>query len=423
MAFTYLTNVPLEQAKKDYLRVLAEQGFSARTERIRVQDAFGRITAKAVYAHINAPHYACSAMDGIALFAKDSFGATETTPVTLREGQFTVVDTGDPIPEGCDAVIMVEEIVRNEDGSVTIHAPAAPWQHIRQIGEDVCAGEMILPGLMEITPAAIGAMIAGGILEVEVLAKPVVGIIPTGDEIVPPCSDPKPGDIMEFNSSIFSAMLSSWGAEARTYPIVPDRYDEIRGMLEKAVSECDLVILNAGSGGLVSTYMVNTQILHLKNTYWALILPGMCSTWYLMILRNYFRTSVPDSLIEAGKMEGVSPIQSLSFIVIPICKPVVMTVAVFQIFAYWNSWYPALIYIDSNHRELYPLQYVLVNIERTIKAMTRDAANLSGMNNVTLPSTAMRMALVVVTILPIMVLFPFFQRFLKTGMAIGAVKE
>ncbi|MBQ3756070.1 MAG: molybdopterin biosynthesis protein [Oscillospiraceae bacterium] len=247
MAFTYLTNVPLEQAKKDYLRVLAEQGFSARTERIRVQDAFGRITAKAVYAHINAPHYACSAMDGIALFAKDSFGATETTPVTLREGQFTVVDTGDPIPEGCDAVIMVEEIVRNEDGSVTIHAPAAPWQHIRQIGEDVCAGEMILPGLMEITPAAIGAMIAGGVLEVEVLAKPVVGIIPTGDEIVPPCSDPKPGDIMEFNSSIFSAMLSSWGAEARTYPIVPDRYDEIRGMLEKAVSECDLVILNAGS--------------------------------------------------------------------------------------------------------------------------------------------------------------------------------
>ena len=177
------------------------------------------------------------------------------------------------------------------------------------------------------------------------------------------------------------------------------------------------------SGGLVSTYMVNTQILHLKNSYLALILPGMCSTWYLMILRNYFRTSVPDSLIEAGKMEGVSPIQSLLHIVLPICRPVVMTVAIFQIFAYWNSWYPALIYIDSNHKELYPLQYVLVNIERTIKAMTRDAANLSGMNTVQLPSTAMRMALVVVTVLPIMILFPFFQRFLVTGMTIGAVKE
>ena len=247
MAFTYLTNVPLEQAKKEYLLTLAEQGFKARTERIRVQDAFGRVTARAVYAHINAPHYACSAMDGIALYARDSFGATETTPVTLREDQFVVVDTGDPIPDGCDAVIMVEELVRNDDGSVTIHAPAAPWQHIRQIGEDVCAGEMILPSFMEISPAAIGAMIAGGVLELEVLAKPVVGIIPTGDEIVPPCADPKPGDILEFNSSIFSAMLSSWGAEAKTYPIVPDKYEQIRDMLERAAAECDMVILNAGS--------------------------------------------------------------------------------------------------------------------------------------------------------------------------------
>ena len=247
MSFTYLTNVPLEQAKKDYLWTLIEQGFAARTERIRVQDAFGRITARAVYAYINAPHYACSAMDGIALYARDSFGATDTTPVTLSAVQFKEVDTGDPIPEGCDAVIMVEELVRNEDGSVTIHAPAAPWQHIRQIGEDICAGEMILPSFMEVTPAAIGAMIAGGVLELEVIATPVVGIIPTGDEIVPPCSDPKPGDIMEFNSSIFSAMLASWGAEAKTYPIVPDKYDQIRDMLEKAAAECDMVILNAGS--------------------------------------------------------------------------------------------------------------------------------------------------------------------------------
>ena len=145
------------------------------------------------------------------------------------------------------------------------------------------------------------------------------------------------------------------------------------------------------SGGLVSSYMVNTQILHLKNTYLALILPGMCSTWYLMILRNYFRTSVPDSLIEAAKMEGVSHMQRLTHIVLPICRPVVMTVAIFQIFSYWNSWYPALIYIDSNHKNLYPLQYVLVNIEIKIQAMTRDAANLSGMTAVQLPSTAMRM--------------------------------
>ena len=247
MAFEYLTNVPLDQAKKDYLALLRSNGFSAQTETVPVRDAYGRVTSRAVYASINAPHYAASAMDGVALSARDSFGATETTPVTLRAEQFVVVDTGDPIPEGCDAVIMVEDIVRSDDGSVTLHAPAAPWQHIRQIGEDVCAGEMILPGYTEITPAAIGAMIAGGVRELEVIRRPVVGIIPTGDEIVPPCADPKPGDILEFNSSIFSAMLRDWGAEPKTYPIVPDRFDAIRDMTALAADECDMVILNAGS--------------------------------------------------------------------------------------------------------------------------------------------------------------------------------
>ena len=247
MSFAYLTNVPLDQAKKDYLEKLLDNGFSAQFETVPVQCSFGRVTSHAVYANINAPHYAASAMDGIALLARDSFGATETTPVTLRSDQFVPVDTGDPIPEGCDAVIMIEDIVKNEGDSVTIHAAAAPWQHIRQIGEDVCAGEMILPSFTEITPAAIGAMIAGGVLEVEVIRKPVVGIIPTGDEIIPPCANPKPGEILEFNSSIFSAMLTAWDAEPKTYPIVPDQFDAIRGMLEKASDECDMVILNAGS--------------------------------------------------------------------------------------------------------------------------------------------------------------------------------
>ena len=247
MAFEYLTNVPLEQAKKDYLALLVEQGFAPRTQVIPVQQACGRVTAQPVYAHICAPHYAASAMDGVAVIARDTFGATETTPITLRPEQFTVLDTGDPIPEDKDAVIMVEDIVKNPDGSITIHAAAAPWQHIRQIGEDVCAGEMILPAHMEVSPSAIGAMIAGGVLEISVICKPLVGIIPTGDEIIPPCADPRPGDIMEFNSSIFSSMLGQWGAETKTYPIVPDKFDEIKAAVALAAAECDLVILNAGS--------------------------------------------------------------------------------------------------------------------------------------------------------------------------------
>ena len=247
MGFEYLTNVPLEQARRDYIQLLESHGFGPKTEVIPVFESCGRVTARAVYAHICAPHYAASAMDGVAVNAKDTFGATETTPVTLQPGQYVVLDTGDPIPEGRDAVIMVEDIVKNEDGSITIHAAAAPWQHIRQIGEDVCAGEMILPGHMTVSPAAIGAMIAGGVLEIEVIRKPVIGIIPTGDEIIPPCTDPKPGDILEFNGSIFSAMVKSWGAEAVVYPIVPDKFDRIQAMVAKAASECDMVILNAGS--------------------------------------------------------------------------------------------------------------------------------------------------------------------------------
>ena len=247
MGFEYLTNVPLIQAREDYLALLQSHGFGPKTEIIPVFESCGRVTARTVYAHICAPHYAASAMDGVAVTAKDTFGATETTPVTLSPEQFIVLDTGDPIPEDRDAVIMVEDIVKNADGSITIHAAATPWQHIRQIGEDVCAGEMILPSHMTVSPAAIGAMIAGGVLEIEVIRKPVVGIIPTGDEIIPPCTDPKPGDILEFNGSIFSAMVRQWGAEAVVYPIVPDKFDQIKTMVAKAAEECDMVILNAGS--------------------------------------------------------------------------------------------------------------------------------------------------------------------------------
>ncbi len=247
MEFEYLTNVSLEKANREYLKALTDNGFGPESERIRVQNACGRMTADAVYAKISAPHYESSAMDGIAIKAGDSFGATETTPVTLSGKQYTVVDTGDLLPEGCDAVIMVEEIVRHDDGTVKIFAPAAPWQHIRQIGEDICAGEMILPAHVKVTPASIGAMIAGGVLEIEVVKKPKVGIIPSGDEIVAPCTDPLPGEIQEFNSSIFSAMVEEWGAEAVVYSIVPDKYGMIKSAVLKAAEECDMVILNAGS--------------------------------------------------------------------------------------------------------------------------------------------------------------------------------
>lgn len=244
--YQYLTNAPLDEAVSGYMEHLMKAGTAFKTEIIPVAEALGRVIASAVYAKVCSPHFNACAMDGIALNAALTFGATETTPVYLSENDFVRVDTGDPLPEGCDAVVMIEDVV--ETGvSIKLISAAVPWQNVRQIGEDICAGDMILPSYTVITPSALGAMLAGGMLEIESVKRPVVGIIPTGDEIVRPSSDPAPGEIMEFNSAIFSGMLSDWGALSKTYPIIKDDLNSIAGVLKTAVKECDAVILIAGS--------------------------------------------------------------------------------------------------------------------------------------------------------------------------------
>ena len=124
------------------------------------------------------------------------------------------------------------------------------------------------------------------------------------------------------------------------------------------------------SGGLVATYMVNTQVYMLKNTYWALLLPGACSTFYIIIMRTFFQTTVPDSIIESGKIDGASQLRIFVQLVLPISLPVIATIGLFLTFNYWNAWYGAMLYLDSNHRDLYPLQYVLISIEKNIQFTT-----------------------------------------------------
>lgn len=255
MAFEYLSNEPLDKAVEGFLQLLEERGFAPRTEVVPVGETLGRITAEPLYATISAPHYHACAMDGIAVAAKVTFGATATTPVTVQPEDYIVVDTGDPLPEGCDAVVMIEDVVYQDGSSVDdlgtcpviLHAAIAPWGNVRQIGEDICAGEMLLTSNVRIEPAAMGAMLAAGVQQVSVIARPKVGIIPTGDEVVAPSANPKPGDVMEFNSTIFSGMVRQWGADPIAYPIVPDKPDLVRDAVAKAVSECDIVLLNAGS--------------------------------------------------------------------------------------------------------------------------------------------------------------------------------
>ena len=246
MAFEYLTNESLNTAVHSYLDALMNNGLAPACETIKVTDALDRITFDAVYAKNCAPHYNACAMDGIALDASVTFGATETTPARLNASQFIRVDTGDPLPNGCDAVVMIEDVIEADEG-VELYASAVPWQNVRQIGEDIAAGDMILPSFTKITPAAMGAMLASGILCVKVVKRPVVGIIPTGDEIVPPTEHPAEGEIIEFNSTIFSAMLTQWGAVPKTYPIVKDKLRLIIDALNAALLECDSVLLNAGS--------------------------------------------------------------------------------------------------------------------------------------------------------------------------------
>jgi len=247
MSFNYLTNETLNIARLNYLNKLKELGFKAETEIIDVQDSFNRYTSKAVYSLINAPHYPSSAMDGIAVKASNTFGASENNPIVLTPDQFVMVDTGDPIPSGKDAVIMIEDVIFDDNKNVKLYKAATLYNNIRQVGEDICAHEMILPANSKITPSAIGAMFAGGVLKVEVYKKIKVGIIPTGDEIVLPTSNPSKGDIIEFNSSIFRGMLIDEGCEVTIYNIVKDKLDEIEKALLKATKENDLVIINAGS--------------------------------------------------------------------------------------------------------------------------------------------------------------------------------
>ena len=255
MGFEYLSNVSLDEAVEGFLAALEERGFARSVETVPVGEALGRITAEPLYAAISAPHYHACAMDGIALAASTTFGATATTPVVVQPSDYIVVDTGDPLPEGCDAVVMIEDVVYAEGDSVddlgscpvTLYAAIAPWGNVRQIGEDICAGEMLLTSNVRIQSAAMGAMLAAGVQQVRVVARPKVGIIPTGDEVVPPSANPQPGDVMEFNSTIFAGMVRGWGGEPVVYDIVKDKPELVRNAVKRAADECDIVLLNAGS--------------------------------------------------------------------------------------------------------------------------------------------------------------------------------
>lgn len=254
----YLDSVGPREAFSRLQEALAKAEWRGEAERIPVEEARGRVTAAPVLAAISVPHFHAAAMDGVAVRPVDTFGATETSPVRLRLGEQAVWrDTGDPLPPGFEAVIMVEDINQVGEDEIEIYAAASPWQYVRPMGEDVVASEVVVPTGSVIRGAEIGAMLAAGVAEVDVWRRPVVSFIPTGSELVQPTSDPEPGKIIEFNSRLILAEVEAWGGVPRRWDIVPDDYERIKDAVAQAVAESDIVIVNAGSSAGSEDYTVH----------------------------------------------------------------------------------------------------------------------------------------------------------------------
>ena len=176
------------------------------------------------------------------------------------------------------------------------------------------------------------------------------------------------------------------------------------------------------SGGLAASYVVNTQLFGLKNTFWALLLPGACSSWYILVMRTYFRQNVSNEILESAQMDGASILRIFFQFVLPLSRPILVTVGLFEAFGYWNSWYYAMLYIGPNHRKLYPLQYVLYNLQKNVEFMATNE-HISGAVITNLPTETFRMAVVVLIIAPILISYPFLRKAFLRGLTAGAVKE
>jgi putative molybdopterin biosynthesis protein len=184
----------------------------------------------------------------VALRAVDTVGASETNPLRLRLGDQAVwVDTGDPLLPGLDAVVMIEHVQDLGQGDIEIMQAVAPWQHVRPLGEDIVATELVLPAGHLLGPFDLGAIAAAGHTQVEVHRQPRVAILPTGTELVAPGAELKPGDIVEFNSIMLAAQVQQWGGVATRLPPVADQLETIKERVAQALESHDVVVVNAGS--------------------------------------------------------------------------------------------------------------------------------------------------------------------------------
>lgn len=252
----YLETKPVDEALHIYLDEL-QKIVKLSYETIPVVDSLNRVTKSAIYAKYNSPLYNASAMDGIAVIAGNTKNASEMCPLILKESDYMVVDTGDPIKYPYDAVIMAEDVIEGENGELSIISAAASWQHVRPIGEDIVANEMILPSCHKIRPIDIGVLLSAGIIEVEVVKEVHVAIFATGTEIIEPSDTIVEGSIIESNSRVFENLIKEIGAVPHRLPILIDDYDLIKKAISDAIEKYDMVIVNAGSSAGRDDYTVH----------------------------------------------------------------------------------------------------------------------------------------------------------------------
>jgi putative molybdopterin biosynthesis protein len=244
----FLRDVPAARAIDAWRAAREAGGCPARlpARRVPLAEATGRVTAEPVWASRSSPPFDAAGMDGIAVRAADTLGASETTPVFLEPGAYDVVDTGDPMPDGRDAVVMREH-VHYAGGTAELRTAVPPYQHVRSIGEDVSTAELLLPEGHRLRAVDVAAAAAAGATELLVRRRPVVAVLPTGDEVRPVGTRTGPGEILDTNSLMLAAQAREAGCEAHALPIEPDDPAGLAKAVSAAVAPCDLLIIIAGS--------------------------------------------------------------------------------------------------------------------------------------------------------------------------------
>ena len=243
----YLNNIPIEGALESYFKHLENYFDTLETEEILVTNSHNRISAEPIFANISSPNLNLAAMDGIACHHLSTIGATETSPITLQKSKFEWIDTGDPIDDKFNAVIMIEDVSKVNKNKIKIYNSIPPMNHVREIGEDLIQSEMIIPENKKINHYDIGVCLAGGINKIKVKKVPKVRFIPTGSELINLGDKQTKGDLIEFNSYIITGILNDFGAISSTSKIIKDNKLEIENEILKSVKNNDIILVSAGS--------------------------------------------------------------------------------------------------------------------------------------------------------------------------------